>query len=223
MSAVYTDAETGARPGASTPGARLQWTNHKAWMAGLLAAVVPIALQNLLGTQAVFLDTINKYVAAARLPVGPKRTAELKAADRSLDGRDDLEAKAVRHVIPALMKIGETDTRTAALCRLTAVACACERFRLKTGQFPNTLAELPNDLLAAVPADPYTDEPLRYKLTDTGAVVYCTGPDKTDDGGKQTHRQGPPDGFDLTFRLYLPLHRSLPPPASKINWDHARP
>ena len=42
----------------------VSWTNHKAWMAGLLAAIVPIALQNLLGTGAAY-STIWAWFASA--------------------------------------------------------------------------------------------------------------------------------------------------------------
>jgi hypothetical protein len=162
------------------------------------------------GAQALFLEVMNKHIVAARLPVGPKRTDELKAADKSLDGRDDLEAKAVRLILPAIARVGDADTRTAALCRVTAVSLAWERFRLKQGHYPKSLDELPKELLATVPNDPYTDEPLRYKLTDTGAVVYATGPDQTDDGGKLSYQQLTEKGFDHGFQLFDPVHRNQP-------------
>jgi hypothetical protein len=163
------------------------------------------------GAQALFLDVMNKLIAAARLPVGPKRTDELKAVERFLDGRDDLEAKAVRLLSPATAHIGGADTRCAALCRVAAAAIACERFRAKHGRLPATLGELPKDLLTTVPLDPHTDDPIRYALTDTGAVVYCTGPDKADDGGILSTKQLPEKGTDLGVRLYRPEHRGAPP------------
>jgi hypothetical protein len=38
--------------------------------------------------------------------------------------------------------------------------------------------------LDAVPEDPFTGGPLRYRKTTSGFVVYSVGPDKVDDGGQ---------------------------------------
>jgi len=36
-----------------------------------------------------------------------------------------------------------------------------------------------------VPIDPYTGESMLYQQRDGGYVLYCTGPDKVDDGGTE--------------------------------------
>ena len=87
--------------------------------------------------------------------------------------------------------------------RAAIVAIALERWRLAhAGQLPASLFELVPDYLPAVPADPYDDQPLRYRKLPRGYVVYSIGPDFTDDGGKEQsaeRKEGEP--YDITFTV----------------------
>jgi len=62
-------------------------------------------------------------------------------------------------------------------------AAALAVHRAETGEFPKKLAELTPKLLEQVPADPFTGEPLIYRRTEDGYVLYSVGPDLEDDGG----------------------------------------
>ncbi len=64
------------------------------------------------------------------------------------------------------------------------VAVACELFRRGHGGWPATLGEIPRSLLPQVPLDPFTGRPILYRLVDGAPVVYSTGNDLDDDGGK---------------------------------------
>ncbi|MBE0540800.1 MAG: hypothetical protein IH623_05385 [Verrucomicrobia bacterium] len=87
--------------------------------------------------------------------------------------------------------------------RAAIVAFALERWRLaNAGQLPASLSELVPDYLPVVPADPYDDQPLRYRQLPRGYVVYSIGPDFTDDGGKEQSakmKEGEP--YDITFTI----------------------
>jgi hypothetical protein len=75
------------------------------------------------------------------------------------------------------------------------------------------LTELPNDLLAEVPLDPFDGQPLRYVRRTDGVTVYSIGPDELDNGGNVGDAAG--SGYkpqtDVCFRLYDPDQRGLPP------------
>ncbi|MBX3439827.1 MAG: hypothetical protein KF861_20220, partial [Planctomycetaceae bacterium] len=63
------------------------------------------------------------------------------------------------------------------------VGYALAEFRAANGHFPDTLEELVPDDLDAVPLDFYTGDPLKYRRTDAGFVLYSVGENGIDDGG----------------------------------------
>ena len=165
------------------------------------------------GQQADALSLLTRLVAVADMPTEQRGDAMAdldRAADALLpDATKRPMSILLGLVFPALTRVVEADTRTIGLLRSTAAAVACERFRLKHGRLPNTLAEIPKGILNEIPADPYTGKPVLYKRTDDGAVVYCTGADQTDDGGKL--KPGSEKGFDLGIQLFDAAHRRKPP------------
>lgn len=165
------------------------------------------------GQQADALELFTRMVAVADLPT-EQRAKAVAQIELEVDQWVSTTARTPIAVLfelllPTVSKLVETDTRTIGLLRVAATAVACERFHLKHGRFPTALAELTPDSLPTVPADPYTGEPLLYKRTDDGAVVYVTGADRTDDGGKL--KPASEKGFDIGFRLFDPTHRRQPP------------
>ena len=77
---------------------------------------------------------------------------------------------------------------------LTRVACELERYRLAHGVYPETLAALAPQNIAAVPSDLINGQPLQYRRTETstaqspngtggGFVLYSVGWNGKDDGG----------------------------------------
>jgi hypothetical protein len=89
-------------------------------------------------------------------------------------------------------------------------ALAVERFRLARGRWPESLADVVPEVLAAVPADPFDGQPLRYRRTAGGVVIYSIGPDGADDGG--TFRYDPPrSGPDVGCVLRDAGRRRQPP------------
>ena len=85
----------------------------------------------------------------------------------------------------------------------------------RSGRWPDLLAELPKDLLPAVPLDPFDGQPLKYVRRPGGVAVYSVGFDETDNGGNLPETrpsagwQEP--GLDVGFRLFDPDQRGLPP------------
>jgi hypothetical protein len=78
----------------------------------------------------------------------------------------------------------ETNLKGLAIQRTAQAALAVERYRLANrGALPPTLDALVPTYLAAVPLDPFDDQPLRYKRMPKGFSVYSIGADLRDDGG----------------------------------------
>ncbi len=65
------------------------------------------------------------------------------------------------------------------------IACGLERYRLKNGQFPETLEALKPAFLDKLPNDVITGQPLIYRRKDDGGfLLYSIGWNNKDDGGK---------------------------------------
>jgi len=75
--------------------------------------------------------------------------------------------------------------RNIARLRTARVGIAVQRYRLATGNLPDTLADLVPTYLDAVPEDPFDGRTLRYEKLETGFVVYSVGEDLSDDGGME--------------------------------------
>lgn len=66
---------------------------------------------------------------------------------------------------------------------LVAIALTIHRHR--TGSYPATLDALVPTLLPSIPPDRFDGQPIRYRLTDSGPILYSVGVDKRDDGGQR--------------------------------------
>src|SRR6185503_14917078 len=88
-------------------------------------------------------------------------------------------------LVPKMTTVSAAEARSQALLRCAAVALACERYRQSNkGAWPETLDALVKaKLLDAVPRDPFDGQPLRYRRTKEGVVVYSIGADGTDNHG----------------------------------------
>jgi hypothetical protein len=157
-----------------------------------------------------FLRLMNEYVEAARLPV-EEQADPLKAIDHQVR-----EAKVHYNVLigllmPAILKSGEAYLRTRAQLRCAVAALALERYRHDHGDWPKKLTDLEGKYLTSVPVDPYDRQPLRYRPTDDGVVVYSVGPDREDNGGASNRHNYLAKHTDLTFRLWDVRHRRQAP------------
>lgn len=159
-----------------------------------------------------YLHHMNRTVAAAKLPLherGP-RLAALEAEVRQTKN------PVLRLLAPGLGKVEKVDRRTQANLRCMVVILACERYRQKNDdkRWPTKLDDLVKaKLLDALPADPLDNQPLRYRRTNEGVVVYSVGFDLKDDLGNINHEQPMADGVDLGFRLWdADLRRRAPLP-----------
>ena len=125
---------------------------------------------------------IHRYltaaVDAARLPV-----VEQPAGISNMPPLPTDDMKYAQLLLPAVEKVAGAHWRSVAESRCVVVGLACERFRLKHARWPETLAEIPKELLENIPLDPFDGQPLRYRALPDGIVIYSVGKDRTDNGG----------------------------------------
>ena len=129
-----------------------------------------------------FLDNMAEFVAASKLPWPQAlRKADLLEAQR----RRSMALFQPYAMIAAHSTHEEFfATATAeALNRATDAALGVARYRLKHGKTPTELGLMVPMFLPEVPKDPFTGEPLRYRVEKDGFVVYSVGKDGVDDGG----------------------------------------
>lgn len=77
----------------------------------------------------------------------------------------------------------EADTRNA----LAKTGFALAAYYSDKGTFPEDLYSLIPSYLKEIPTDPFSGEPLIYKITDGGYALYSIGPNQKDDGGYEDY------------------------------------
>jgi tRNA A-37 threonylcarbamoyl transferase component Bud32 len=110
---------------------------------------------------------------------------------------------------PAL-KLTAAAQRVKAGLESALAAVAAERYRLANKHWPRDLAALVPEYLAQVPTDPYDGQPLRYRRTADGIVIYAVGPDGVDNQGTLDRTGRPADGTDAGFQLWDVANRRSP-------------
>jgi hypothetical protein len=164
---------------------------------------------------ASFLRWSNRACSIAAMPMH-EQAAEWATYDKDLKNFVAESRRTYRNlvtvmVIPASHKVGEGTRRDNALLGCVHAALAAERFRMANGRWPKRLDELRPKFLKGVPVDPYSGKRLLLAATADGIVVYSTGPDGVDDGGKVLDVRGKP-GSDFGVRLWNPDRRGIQPP-----------
>jgi hypothetical protein len=135
-----------------------------------------------------------------RLENSPSRKETLlgrlyRSASPGTQHADSQIAHVKRTLEPALLQ-------AQAILAVSSTALAAERFRLAHQRWPLDLQELVPEFLSVVPTDPYDpNQPLRWKTTPNGRVVYSVGEDGKDDGGDCEWSDGN-TLRDVGFRLF---------------------
>jgi hypothetical protein len=127
--------------------------------------------------RAMSLKLYGEMIEAAKKP-----PHELKQAFQDIkypfSDADRFRYIVTKLTLPAAQKVSEGAVRTRATLLTASAAVACERFRLARGKWPESLEEIPADILPPLPPDPYTGNPIRYmKNADGTAVVFTLADD----------------------------------------------
>jgi len=149
----------------------------------------------------IYLEFMNDYMDTTGLPLHQRQ----EAADVI---QTKLNRTSKTHILlhmfrPDYSWVTRSYLRNIAQLRTAQVSLAVQRYRLATGNLPDTLADFVPTYLDAVPEDPFDGRTLRYEKLETGFVVYSVGEDRRDDGGKERlpigKRKKAPSSWDITF------------------------
>ena len=155
------------------------------------------------------LEFMTRHIEATNLPP-EQQTAAIAAIPRPAAG--DPRYLLTRLMLPAVDKVTGVARRSAGELTAVAVGIACERHRRKYGQWPATLADIPKEILPAVPTDPCDGLPIKYVRLPGRVVVYSVGPDGVDHGGLVSDLSAKA-ACDYGIRLYdVALRRQPAPP-----------
>jgi len=140
-------------------------------------------------------DSMNACVEAASLPPVQrlKRFAEI---EKNLN-RHSMFHVAAQVLLPAVGRIAVLDSRGRVHLDLARTALAIERYRLAKGDVPGQLADLVPTYLEQVPIDPFDGQPIRYRETEPGYVLWSVNEDGKDNGGKERDDVVKGDPYDL--------------------------
>ena len=114
--------------------------------------------------------------------------------------------------VPRYSRVVESEVKLHARLRVARAALAVEEWRLRHGTWPDSLQQLVPGIIEAFPQDAFSGEPIRYRKTANGIVVYSVGMDGEDNGGLSEYEaleplspdEEEPEAWDLPFRLLNP-------------------
>ncbi len=142
-------------------------------------------------------DYMNACVEAAGLP-RTQRVARFREIATRLEKLSFLHI-VVKVLSPAMVRIAELDSRAYAHLWLARTATAIERYRLAAGKIPDRLDDLVPKYIEQVPIDPFDGQPIRYRRTEPGYVLWSVTDDGKDNGGKEREEVGKGEPYDLCF------------------------
>lgn len=143
------------------------------------------------------LDHLGDCIQAAGLQ-GPQRQMRFKEIEARLSGLSHLHL-AAKIMAPPLARTSQLDARVHAHLDLGRTAGAIERYRLAKGKLPEQLPDLVPAYLEQVPVDPFDGQPIRYRRTEPGYVLWSIMEDGQDNGGKEREDVGRGEPYDLCF------------------------
>lgn len=157
---------------------------------------------------ACYLHYMKQFIAATETPF-PQALGEVARIEadfeKSFEGYEVFTRILSSTYLPATGALFDAAARNIATDRAVDAGIACELYRREHGKLPLTLDALVPKYLPSIPIDPFTGNPMIYKVEDTGFKIYSLGKNKVDDGGKLD----PKPGEDNRIRdegLYFPTN-----------------
>jgi hypothetical protein len=153
------------------------------------------------------------FVYSARVQAASELPPKLRRPEMQQIEREMRQAwgNPVTLLMAAFLKLDDAFSRSHAILRCQAAACAAERYRRLHGDWPESLDQLTPDLIAEVPIDPFTGDSLLYHRLPDGVVIYSVSSDGVDNGGVVDEVNPTLPGADLGVRLWDVAKRRQPP------------
>ncbi len=126
----------------------------------------------------------DTHETQGRLRPWERDTAALNAMNDALMPNGRNQFSLLSQLVPAFTHAYRTFDRLDATRDAMLAVVAIERYRLAHGSYPQSLDLLVPTFLPGLPFDPVDGQMLRYRLTESGFVLYSIGRDGVDDLGR---------------------------------------
>ena len=130
--------------------------------------------------QAQFRDILsgtNRYILAG------EAKAKGAAMENAFESDRGMRSWAAKMLLPGLGNVVKKFGKAQVGVDEAVIACALERYRIATGNFPDTTEMLAPRFLARLPNDALTGTPYKYRRETSGFVLYSVGWNERDDNG----------------------------------------
>jgi len=154
------------------------------------ATVAAMSDEELRSMFRVTVDDYRRFVEYFKLPY-----YEARQIDPSSFISNDVISQMV---LPGVSEAIASEARDRAQIGGTMLVAGIELYRNEHGAYPASLANLVPEVLQQAPTDPFTGAPFLYTPTETGYMLYSTGPDMQGNGGATAEGWKTP-GTDLLF------------------------
>jgi hypothetical protein len=161
------------------------------------------------GDRAMSLKLFTEMTEAAKKPPHEQRRA-FQDIKYPFSDADRFRYIVTRTTLPAAHKVCEASIRARATLLTASAAVACERFRLDRGRWPESLEEIPADVLPPLPPDPYTGGPLQFRRMTDGVLVFAMADDLRLETQPAAVPQDPLAGIGRGWKLWDPELRGRP-------------
>jgi len=176
------------------------------------------------GDQAKSLEILTQYLEASKLPPHEQRAAiaQIKLPPRP---PEDIRYIGTNLISPACAKFAEAGLRCRADLLTGSLAIACERFRQLKGRWPESLSDIPKDILPEIPLDPFTGKPIRYKKFEdgSGVAIFTIGDDQNAKRNFNGELDDPVAGLGRGWKLWNKELRRQPHPLPEPAPDPTMP
>lgn len=152
----------------------------------------------------------TEFTALAAKGMDPRSflTSLLSLSPRRDAGRE-IGRVLVAYSFPSITHCLKAEDRAVGGSHVTRTAFALAGYRAEHRVYPDTIAQLCPQYVAAVPVDPLSpsSSPLHYHRVGAGYVLYSVGPNGKDDGGKNRAESGdvslPEEADDIVIQMPL--------------------
>lgn len=135
----------------------------------------------------------DKFAFAAREDAVTKHDRELETSKR-------LDTILARIFTPIYIGSFTAEAKAEATWRSLRAGLAAVEYRNRTGRYPEKLP-----VSGPLSMDPFSEQPLIYKRTNEGFLVYSVGENKKDDGGT-FQKTGDSNDIDFGFGVPYKVH-----------------
>jgi len=123
---------------------------------------------------------------SAKMSPCDKRAGNFETTDEFLAPYNKWRYAFLRSLAPAIERVSTVRYQGKALHDATLTVLSLRQCQLEKGQLPETLDELVQPGYSkALPSDPFSKDPLKYKRTGDDFLLYSLGEDFDDDNGRE--------------------------------------